>query len=258
MKKLLQFELHKLKKQKSLYICSALVLAGFLLSVLATFALMKLMGDLFEEEAVSPTAVETMLSAVSMSDFTLITGIFIALYVCGDYSQKTIKNIYSRGFSRTNVFMSKLIVCIAYIIIMFIITELFALAVGSALYGFKAQGKNIGWLMLGQLFVCIAYACFAFSASNTVKKTGVALAIVILIPMGVTLVLTLVDVLIKLGLKDIVDVGDFSLSDYWLDGLLLSDTAASVKKIVLSCILPVIYGALFFAAGFVANRKAEV
>ena len=75
MKKLLQFELYKLKKQKSLYICSALVLAGFLLSVLATFALMKLMGGLLEEEAVSPTAVETMLSAVSMSDFTLIKGL---------------------------------------------------------------------------------------------------------------------------------------------------------------------------------------
>lgn len=261
--KLLQFELFKLRKQKSLYICSAIILAGLFLSVAASFVLTRTLGGLdglFEEEIPVPTAVDMVLSAVSAADFTLIAGIFIALYVCGDYSQKTIKNIYSRGFSRSDVYFAKLIICVGYVVIMYIITELFALAVGSAFFGFEPQGGNIFWLLLGQLFVCIASASFCYAIANIIKKTGVVLAIVILVPVALTVILTLVDTVIKVYMADIIKIENFALSDYWLDGMLmvLADAKASVTKIVVSCILPVIYAALFLTAGYLVNRNTEV
>lgn len=256
MKKLLHFELFKLRNQKSLYICSAIVLVALFLTMLMN----KLMfdtfsGSIFEEfmEMSKPTAVSSMLTAVSASDFTLIVGIFIALYVCGDFGQHTIKNIYSRGFSRTSVYFSKLIICVAYTVAMYIISLLFALILGCAFFGgYEAESGRVVALIFGQLIACIAYSTVAFSISFMVRKNGVAIALTIVIPLVLTLILSLIDVAISSE--------TFALSDYWLDGILtnLSQSSASNKTIITGYLLPVVYGALFVSAGFLANYYAEV
>lgn len=249
MKKLFQFELFKLRKQKSLYICSGLILVIVLFTLLVNLLLFKTLGAVYMEK---PTAINVMLSAVSASDFTLIAGIFIVLYVCGDFNQQTIKNIYSRGFSRTEVYFVKLIVCVAYTVATFIITELFALATGSAFFGFAPQEGHIFALLLGQLLACIAYSSFVFAVCHLVKKTGVAIVVVIFVPMVLGLILMVLDAIIK--------ADSFKLVDYWLDGMItkLSYTGASVTTIVVGCILPVVYAALFAVGGFFINRKSEV
>ncbi|MDE7379504.1 MAG: ABC transporter permease [Clostridia bacterium] len=255
MKKLLHFELFKLRKQKSLYICSAVVLGLLLLLVLAQYILIQSFGG----GETSLSAVDIIITAVSASDFSLIVSIFIVLYVCGDYSQKTIKNIYSRGFSRTKVYFAKFIICMAYVVIMYIITELFALILGSAFFGFKAQGDNIFWLLLGQLFVCLAYASFAFGICNMVKRTGIAFTIVLLAPVALTVLLSVLDAIIIVSLENF-DENAFKCVNLWFDGMLtiLSDTTSKVRDIVLSSILPVVYGALFIGGGYLVNRNTEV
>ena len=249
MKKIFQFELFKLRKQKSLYICSGLILVMVLFTLLVSLLLFKALG---EEYMAKPTAIDVVLSAVSASDFTLIAGIFIVLYVCGDFGQQTIKNIYSRGFSRTEVYFVKLIICVAYTVAMFIITELFALATGSAFFGFKAQEGHIFALLLGQLLACIAYTSFVFAVCHLIKKTGIAIVVVIFVPMVLSLILTVLDAIIR--------ADSFKMVNYWLDGMItsLSESTASVTTIVVGCILPVVYAALFVAGGFFINRKSEV
>lgn len=249
MKNLFKFELFKLRKQKSLYICSGLILVMVLFTLLISLLLFNALG---EEYMTKPTAINVMLSSVSAADFTLIAGIFVVLYVCGDFGQQTIKNIYSRGFSRTEVYFVKLIICVAYTVAMFIITELFALAMGSAFFGFKPQEGHIFALLLGQLLACIAYATFVFAVCHLIKRTGIAIVVVIFVPMVLSLILSLLDTIIR--------ADNFKLVDYWLDGMLtsLSDASASVTTIVVGCILPVVYAALFVTGGFFLNRKSEV
>lgn len=249
MKKLLKFELYKLKKTKSLYICSAIILALLLFSLLIRLLLTKTWGEELMEK---PSAVGSMLSSINSSDFILVVGIFIALYVCGDFSQHTIKNIFSRGFSRAGVYFSKLIICVAYVVIMYFITVLFGLAMSSAFFGYRAEEGHILALLFGQLLVCIAYATFAFSLSYIIKRTGIAVAVVIFAPTVISLVLALIDAAIQSE--------SFQISNYWLDGILLrlSATASSVKVIVVSCILPVVYSALFVTLGYFINGNAEV
>lgn len=257
MKRLFLFELHKLKKQKSLYICSAVILALLFFLVLANFILLKYMGEYVESEA--PTAVEIMLSAIDSSDFILVSSIFIVLYVCGDFSQKTIKNIYSRGFSRAEVYFVKYLICLAYTVIMFVVFQLFTLAVGSAFFGFKPYGGNIFWLFFGQLLVCLAYASIIFAVATMVKKTGIAIAIAIIAPAAITVATTVIDVIIQVNFETLSE-DSFMFSSFWLDGMLLalSDAAASVEKIVVSCVLPVVYGSAFTLAGYFVNRRTEV
>lgn len=248
MKKLFKFELFKLRKQKSLYICSALILVLLLLELLLSMLMTKAFG---EEFMTTLSAIDVVLSAVSSADFTLLASIFIVIYVCGDFGQQTIKNIYSRGFSRTEVYFVKLIICIAYTVAMFIITELFALAMGSAFYGFKPQEGHIFALLLGQLLACIAFTTFAFAVCHLIKRTGIAIILVIFVPSVLSLILSLMDVIIR--------ADDFKIVNCWLDGMIASlDSTASVTTIVLGCILPVVYGALFVTGGFFLNRRIEV
>ena len=256
MKRLFLFELHKLKKQKSLYICSAVVLALLFLMVLANFILYKYL----EVTMQAANAVEITLSAINSSDFNLIVSIFIVLYVCGDFGYKTIKNIYSRGFSRTEVFFAKYIICVAYVVIMFIVTELFALAMGSAFFGYRTVDGHVFWSVFGQLLVCLAYASFVFAISFMVKKMGIAFAVVILAPAAITVITTVIDVIIMVNAGETMSQDSFMFSEFWLDGMLvtLSNATASTVKTVLASVLPVVYGAVFVTAGYLVNRKTEV
>lgn len=258
MKNLLHFELFKLKKQKSLYICSGIILGLIILMGAIYYAISKLAGG--ELTGMPASAVSFTLSATGSSNFNLIVSIFIVLYFCGDFSQKTIKNIYSRGFSRTKVYFAKYIVCMAYIFAMYVICELFALAVGSAFFGFTPQGGNVGWLLLGQLLVCLAYASVVFAICAMIKKMGVAFAIVLVVPAVLSVILTIADVVIMVKSAEVAVAEKVTFSDFWLDGMLstLSSTASSVKKIVLCSVLPVVYGAIFITMSFFINRKTEV
>lgn len=257
MKRLFLFELQKLKRQKSLYICSAVVIGLLFLMVLASFILNKYLGEFMETEA--PNAVEIVLTAISSSDFTLIVSIFIVLYVCGDFGDKTIKNIYSRGFSRTEVYFTKYLICMAYIVIMYAVTLLFALAMGSAFFGYGTVEGHVFWSLFGQLLVCLAYASFVFGISFMVKKMGIAFAVVILAPAALTVITTVIDVIIQVNLET-YNPDSLMFSDFWLDGMLttLSNAAATTVKTVLANVLPVVYGAAFVTAGYLVNRKAEV
>lgn len=257
MKRLFLFELQKLKKQKSLYICSAVIVAMLLLTVLADYIMYCTFG--IDTSGGEPTAVTSMLKAISASDFTLIASIFIVIYVCADYSQKTIKNMYSRGFSRTEVFFVKYIICVAYIIIMYAVSLLFTLAVGSAFFGFKTVEGHVFWSLFGQLLVCIAYVSFVFAICNMVKSMGISLAIVIAAPMALAATMTVIDFVIILR-SETFNEDALMVSGFWLDGMLstLSSATANTVKTVLSNVLPVVYGAGFVTLGYLINRKTEV
>ena len=247
MKNLLRFEFFKLRKRKSLYICLGAMLAILLFSLLASYEFLRSWDSEYE-----PSALIYVLSATNTSNFTLVVGIFVTLYVCEDFGQRTVKNIYSRGFSRIGVYFAKLIVCAVYVVAAFAIVELFTLALSSALFGYRAEEGHILALLFGQLLVCLAFASFSFAVGFTVKRTGIAIAISILAPLVVSFVLALADIAI--------DSEKFMISEYWLEGIsnVLANPLSSVKQVVLGCILPVIYAALFITAGFFIHRKTEV
>lgn len=253
MRNLLAFELFKMRKRKSMYICTGVMLGIFLLNLFTGYAMMRMVSEDMAVIMGMPTTMNSsMLMAANFSSFMQVAGIFIAIYVCEDYGQKTIKNVYSRGFSRAGVYFSKLIMCMLYTVASYVIVVLFALVFGGAIFGFKADGEHIPVLLLGQLMVCIASVSFAFAISFMVRKLGAAIPIVIFVPLAITLILGLADV--------VINSETIFLSDYWLDGILgtLSTSFATAKQMWVGCIVPVVYSALFITAGFLVHRKAEV
>ena len=119
MRNILKFEFHKLFRQKSFYICSAIMVVFSVLGIMITKSLAENNPELITGNL---SGLSALLSAITSANFVMISGIFIALFVCTDHDNQTIKNIYSRGFSKTKVYISKLIVCLCAVIVMFAIT----------------------------------------------------------------------------------------------------------------------------------------
>lgn len=247
MKNLLRFEFHKLFRAKSFYICTAVI---FLMSFL-TILVNKLFLSSTEMASLMPDAMQTMLSAVSSSNFTMIAGIFIAIFACYDYEQQTIKNIYSHGFSRNKVYFAKLIICSIAIIIMFALTLLFNYLLGlTMLNGATKDGNYLG-LVLGQLIYVVAYCSFVFAISLIVKKVGISIAFAILGPSLITLLITLIDSLLKLK--------DFKISSYWFGKFIedLTNLATTANRLWTVIGLSLIYALIFILGGYLINKKQE-
>lgn len=247
MKNLLTFELHKLLRQKSFYICLALLLVFSYISLL----LAKAIQENDPSMVLNASGLGAMLSAFSNSNFTMIGGIFLALFVCSDFDGQTIKNVYARGFSKNYVFISKWIVGIFAILIMFIITLFFSFIAGNTLFeGIAEEGNYIG-LYIGQFLLAIAYASFVFSVSIIVKRVGVSIALAILGPSLISTVLSLADAFLK--------IENFSIARYWLDGFAkdLVSVQTDSSRLVVCIVLSAIYSILFVFAGFFVNKKME-
>lgn len=248
MSDLIKFEFHKLFRQKSFYICTAAIVAINLVTILIS----KIAGR-YIEDPVSVNSVDVLLASVGTS-FTLTGGIFTALFTCSDFGNQTIKNIYSRGFSRTGVYFAKLIACLAAMAIMFAVNLLANYLAALAFYGVgstEQAGKVIA-LLLGQLLVCTAYVVFFFAVSIALRKTGAAIAFSVIGPLFISVILSLIDTLLK--------TKSFHINSIWLDGLLLDVSYLSVSggRLAACLALPFAYVAAFTAAGYFINVKRDV
>lgn len=247
MTNLLKFEFRKLFKQKSFYICTAVMLAMSLVGLL----LSKTLASNPEFNMAMPSAKSALLSAVSSSSFTMLCGIFIALFVCTDYDQQTIKNIYSRGFTRTNVYFAKYIVSVISTVIMFAVALIFTYVAGAVMLdGTAAEGNYVG-LIAGQLIYCLAYSSFVFAISLILKKVGVSIALAILGPSLIGTVINLADAFLK--------IENFKIGSYWLDGFIgdLISLATDATRLIVCIVLSLVYAVVFVVAGFFINRKQE-
>ncbi|MCM1368170.1 MAG: ABC transporter permease [Roseburia sp.] len=244
---LLKFEFRKLFRQKSFYVCGAVMLAMSLIGLMISKAL----AQNEQLEIAMPTAMSSLLTAVSSSNFTMVSGIFVALFVCADYDQQTIKNVYARGFSRNTVYFAKLVASVVAVLVMFAATLLFTYAVGGAMFDGTAESGNYAALIAGQLLYCIAYAAFVFAVGIAVKRVGVSIALAILGPSLIGTALSLVDAVLK--------IDGFKMSSYWLDGFLndLSSLSTASSRLAVCVVLTAVYAAAFVAVGCFINKRQE-
>lgn len=247
MKNLFAFELHKLLRQKSFYICAGVMLVTSFLGLL----LNKAAANSEELNIAMPTAASSLLTAVSSSNFAMICGIFIALFVCKDYDRQTIKNVYSRGFSRDSVYFAKYSVGVIATAVMFAVTLVFTYVAAGVMFDGAAEKGNYVWPVVGQFLYCLAYAAFVFAVSLTVKKVGASIALAVLGPSLIGTVLNLADAFLK--------IENFKMGRYWLDGFIgdLSSLSTDNARLTVCIALSAVYAAVFIFAGYYINKKRE-
>ena len=204
MGQLFRFETRKIIRQKSFYICFGI---SFLILVLNAIIMKISANDAGNDIVFSP--VKFSMSAIVGSSFIMLLGIFTALYCCDDVSNNTMKNIYSKGYSRAKVFFAKYIVSLSASLIVAIAFFLISFMLGKVLGNADEAitGTFAGSIIL-QLLVVVGYHAVYFSLAMIIGKVGGSVALNIVGPMLVFTVLSLLASLLKI---------DFDFSEFWLD-----------------------------------------
>lgn len=259
MGKLLRFNLRKLVMQKSAYICLAIIL-GLCLIYAVAYKLMMDSNPSSPEISLTQQIIAARtgglaywLFSLMSSNFTMVFGIAVAIIVCEDFDQRTIKNIIARGYSATQLYFSKLIIVFIAVTVAFAVTEVAAFAISSAFFGVPRGdiAKAFGLIMLQYLGV-LANTSFVFAISYIIKRMGFSIATVIISPLIIQLLLLLADTLINSK--------DIALSDYWIDTYLqkVCFISASEKDIAICLFGSIAYIAGFVLLGALFRKKKEI
>lgn len=207
--KLLNFEFRKLIRQKSFYICIAAMLALLIGSAYTT----ELMTAKSGVEDPSLSGISYLMEAISGSALSAVLAVFIPLFICEDYASGTIRNIITRGFSRLEMFIAKLIAVLAATVLMTAVCLAASYLVGTAFWGAgePSLGSEQVKILLCQLAVIAAYATMFFAISSMLQKVGGSIAICLILPMAAVILLSLADA--ALAEREI------ELSGYWIENL---------------------------------------
>ena len=165
MGKMIRFEMDKLLHRKSFYICTII---GALLVVIGA----KTAASLAEaEESIAPafTAWGTAAGAVNTGNLLLLMAIFTAIFVCDDFDQNTLKNIYSKGYSRGTVYAAQFVVSLLAAGIMFAVDVIAGFVAGQQFGKIGTVGQYPRVILL-QLIVMAAYHTFFFMMSTSLLR----------------------------------------------------------------------------------------
>lgn len=257
MSQLIKFEFRKLFRSTSFLVFA--IIAGVLLLINAFF-----LYDTYEvalESGVTGEEFNEVLSFLGISTFDLVysfadnsfiyllAGIFISLFVCADYATLTIKNIYSKGYSRRKVYFAKYIVSL--IGILSIVGVVYILSILSSLLIFGKIGpipRNYFVVFLLQILVIIVYHAFFFFIANSLGKSGAAVSICIIIPTAVNLLTSLFDMSMEI---------ENGISNYWISNLssVVARMNVSGGDLGFVAIVSIGHILVWLGLGYLLNRK---
>lgn len=262
MRNLLIFNFRKLCRQKSFYICVGIMLV----MILITASMYKALEAMFSGTNLNMNAGSTTqllgammsgtgfaLSGLVNSSFIMIFGIITALAVCDDFEQHTVKTIFGRGYSRIKYYFSKLAATLTSATVAFVLITACSFGLGAAFFGLKnVEFGKIASLIGVQYVAALAAASLVFMLSFLLKKTGLSIAAVIIIPSVLDLIMTLLDYMLNLK--------DMHITDFWLTTIFtdLSNVSVGTDRILSCLFISLGYIAVFVSLGAVFARKTEV
>lgn len=253
MKRLLAFEFRKLFRRPTFYACLSICLCGTLLAYLTNRGAQALM------QALDPTMYlslyEALLPSLANGVLPWAGGIFAILTVCYDFDNKTLKNIFARGFSRRQLFYAKLLVSLSATAMMAAACLLLNLLLCSlTFYADAAPYQRLPILLLGQLIVLLGYTALGLLLGFLIKRTGKAVALLFVIPLAVSAVLSVAD------LYNSIVQNNLTLSIFWLDSLATVFASLDPYQPFLwgAILAAVIYVAIFILLGRLVSRRIEL
>lgn len=252
----ISFEFRKLFRQKTFYICGGVIIIISIIQVLLMYALQKLSGTgfLLGVTFIGCSGSDFLRTAAAYMEIPIIFPIFISLFVCVDFNTGTIKNVLSRGFTRSDVFFGKLAVISSAILIYYAAALFVSVLLGTAIFGF-GEFELVYFVSMGIQILCIlGFASMNAFISFMFRKIGPSLAIGILISTVVQLITQITDAVCELRGHEGVQTAKYTLTGC----LQLAATATETGDFVWAAVVPVIYIALFLTFGWLIFRKREV
>ena len=279
---MLKFELRRLLKKPSFYIMIGLCVGVAIFFVMSSRNslnyMIEHMNDFdryYEESYVKEYFVKSLSpQMLALSEFWLVLptvlAVFVGIFVCEDRVRGTIKNIYARGYSRTNVFLAKFLVssgtaALLYLIVTASIYLSGMIAFSTAPFDVKPQTvKGFLLLILGRLVVILAANAAYFMISEMIGSTVFSIAANMFAPLVVTGILyIIIQILFLIVVND-----DYStqytfiqnIQEYWIYSLATNGFYVEMKENTYFPHLMASLGylILFGFLGWLITRKKEV
>lgn len=252
MKNLIKFEFRKLFKSKTFYICGSLGAFFVTINIISTYILAVSIGEM----PTGSICLSFIQSSINNSNFEILSAIFVSIFVCADQAGKTLKTIYAKGYSRTEVYFSKYIVSLIATIIYALIGYFFSAIFSFSLFGIKDMtlpSNAFGLSFVAQFIMIITFHALYFFVSNSLGNTGGSIAICILGPAFINMIVSLFDLFID------SDKVSFLFSSYWLTSLLNASQNSLITygRCTEIIIAGIIYSSLFIVGGYLINKTKE-
>ena len=229
---MLKFECRRLFKKPSFYVCLGLCAAFIILNIVVmriafneTLRYYDSMSNFKERFAENFSPHMLVLENAGVSMMSTIMAIFMGIFVCEDRVRGTIKNIYARGYSRTDVFLAKFIVASVTAALIFTAITLVAYISGWIMFAtkpFEVEPLKINgvWLLvLGKFVAILGVTALYFMLSELIGTTGFSIAANIFLP-------SVASAILYIGLELIFFIvsknGDFDyetvakIIEYWI------------------------------------------
>lgn len=269
MKELLAFEFRKLWRSKSLWICTIVMVVLNIASVVITYSTQRMINNLtggsdmgldIGGTLITSSGLKSLVTSASGTNYTIMFAIFVTIFICADFSEGTIKNILSRGFSREQVYFAKSITIVTGGLVFSII----AIA-SNFLAAVIAFGAGTGYsgtvivILLVQMLALAAYIMFDVLLAVLFTRAGGAMTLGIIVPMVVPLLGQLIDLALS-SVFDSINFGDSVVTNYLIGNNLstVSSLSVSGKDLLFGGIIFGVYIILFTLLGLLSIRKKEV
>ena len=196
MSRLIKLQMRNVLKSKFFYVC-------LILSILNNVAFTFIFGLFLGGD--KPLAMAEIMSMFK-SELSVISVVFLVLFACFDFNEGTTKNIIGRGYSRTQLLLSKYIVGLISIFFMiFIMTVLCFIFYTANGIGFQ----NVMILkLINNVFDITAHVIFFVTIAFLLEKHSSAIIACILVPNMLPLLFLLIESNYKI-----------KISKLWLDGV---------------------------------------
>lgn len=240
MNKLIKFEFHNIFRQKIIYVIA-----------LAMLILLSLMnntpeGRLEYYHSIGYGVEDMIVSSLTSCYFSSFMAVIVALIVCRDYEQNVMKNIYSKGYTHTQVYSAKFI-CVMIVTAVLCLLTIFV-GVIEAVMVFGYSETDIALIMVAQFVAMLAYSSFGYMVCQILKKTGFSVLLLVIVPPLGGLLLDRIDVLIPFN---------FSFGDLWITQTMAYIHGGSIdgREIVLSFITSFAYIAGCYFIGLKLSKS---
>ncbi len=210
---LLKSDFYKLFRTKSFYIC------GIIAAALAVLGVVILSSSLKSELGIDAALLGydgLYALTTGTGQATLFITIMLSMFIPSEFAFGTMKNIASRGISRTNIYLSKIIVGVFITVVYVLFCAAASFTAGSVMWGtgeltravYLDISRMIGLFLLAEVSLQCIFMMVGFFIRQTGGTVATNLAIIIAVP-------ALVIQFINFAVYQWFKAEDFESSKYW-------------------------------------------
>ena len=272
---LMAFQLRRLFRKTSFYICILLSVLPYLYIMLNLVVSMVTNSTAFG----TVNANEWFIISDIVSTVTILMAVFTSLFICEDHTNGTAKIIYSKGYSRTELFLSKYLVStisaalffLSVMIVPVILSFVVRVNYNTEFYFFTLKLSGPGWVvlyLLKNLTGLLALNSFFYMVSEYFRKTGISMIINLIGPnVSLTIILSISTMLESLLYESTGNTPSFinetvsmKIAAYWLPGLVssLADIISQNYDYGIGIIINTGYITLFSFLSYLVSRKIQI